>query len=107
MGYNSTFTLEITEPKYPTISEIIAELRAANADAKAAIDKNGDPLEAVKWYGSHDDMKGISQRYPDHVFMLRWIGEDGEQAVHYFQNGKVQDAEVVISFAPFDPAKLK
>lgn len=107
MGYETYYTLTIQEPQYPTIAEIIAQLRKASDGASYAIKDDGSTYDRVKWYDHVDDMKAFSRNYPDHLFILDGIGEDSERFRIYFKNGKTQDAQPRTVYDDFDPGKLK
>jgi hypothetical protein len=68
-----------------------------------------DPFEAsCKWYEHADDMIKISKKYPDVLFILSGEGEEsGDIWKEYFYKGKVQIANAIVTFDPFDPSKLQ
>lgn len=107
MAYNTDYSLVIIEPKRISILEIIEQLRDKYADAKSAIGDSGEPSESVAWYSHENDMKAFSRQFPEHVFVLDGVGEDGDHLRKYFKNGKMQDAAPVVAYEPFDENKLK
>ena len=107
MGYSTDYQLTIIEPKRPTTAEIIEALREQCNEAGYAIDSKGQTLDSVKWYEHESDMKAFSLQFPNHIFVLDGIGEDGERMRKYFCNGKMQDAKPIMTYEEFDKDKLK
>ena len=107
MGYNTSYQLTVIEPKRPTVTEIIEILRAQREDAHYAIDSLGKTLDSAKWYEHESDMKAFSLQFPNHLFVLDGVGEDGERMRKYFKNGKVQDAKPILAYEEFVESKLK
>jgi hypothetical protein len=65
-------------------------------------------LDECKWYEHEQDMRIFSKLFPEVVFTLKGEGEEpGDLWFKYFQNGKMQKAEAIITYDPFDPKKLK
>lgn len=106
MGYYTTYELEVIEPKRPTISEIIAELRSMFEEAEYSLNAEGGTEQSSKWYEHEADLKNFSKMHPEHVFILDGVGEDGEHLRKYFKNGKMQDAKPVVAYEPLDESKL-
>lgn len=68
------------------------------------------PEESCKWYDHDKDMKALSLRFQDVVFMLHGEGEEEEDKWNkYYLNGQVQacQAKITIEYEPFDINKLK
>lgn len=64
--------------------------------------------EPCKWYDHEKHMATISIKYADIIICIEGYGEDYDDHWRkYFLNGKMQHAEAIITFEPFDPAKLK
>ncbi len=98
MGYNTQFNVTI-HPENKIIRAIIAE-----DDTFYALGSDG---ESYKWYGHEDDMRKLSQTYPEHVFELSGEGENaGDMWRKYFKNGKMQSCPAIVTYDPFDESKL-
>lgn len=64
--------------------------------------------DSCKWYRHDEDMKRISRKYPDTIFILEGKGEEsGDIWKKYYLNGKCQKSEAVITFEEFDESKLQ
>jgi hypothetical protein len=89
MGYYTNYTLIVTiedESKY-TKKDIIAHLRRENEEALRALDENGNAANEAKWYKSDEDMIEFSKKYPNVIFILNQVGQDGDEFDNSFQNG--------------------
>lgn len=107
MAYNTDYSLVIIEPKRISTLEIVEHLRGWCAQAQYAIGDSGETNESASWYEHESDMKVFSRQFPEHVFILDGVGEDGEHLRKYFKNGKMQSASPVVTYEPFDENKLK
>lgn len=77
------------------------------ANEKICLDIETD--KRVKWYDYVDDMKKLSQNFPDVIFKLHGEGEDRmDMWIHYFCNGKSYKEMIIqIVEKDFDENKLK
>ena len=67
----------------------------------------GDSYE-IKWYECVGEMKELSSKYPDVLFVVNGEGEEsGDIWREYHKNGKVQRCKAKISFDNYDEEKLK
>ena len=65
-------------------------------------------VEPTKWYKHDKDMLGLSREFPGVLFMLHGEGEEGGDLWRtYYFDGRLQHEKAVISYAEYDPAKLK
>lgn len=76
---------------------------------EAIREKSGyDYFSDITWYDHSSDCKEVSLMFPEVVIELSGEGEEaGDIWKKYFQDGKMQVCEAVITFAPFDPKLLK
>lgn len=66
--------------------------------------------ESYKWYNQESNMRTVSKKFPDFMFIIKGEGEDsGDIWKTYWVNGECQHetAKIVkIVFEPFDPSKF-
>lgn len=61
-----------------------------------------------KWYDFDDDMRKLSELFPDKLFRVDGQGEDLDDIWRtYWKNGKVQESKRTVLYEPFDESKLK
>ncbi len=119
MGYNTKYKLYIEKAPdfvYPitdreeqrkAMNKVIDTLGTSDEDDFMRPALEGD-LDDCKWYTHEDDMLTFSERFPDVVFRLEGIGEEQPDMWHkYFQAGKMQKAQAIITYPEFNPAKLE
>lgn len=121
MGYNTRYDLEVEGSTYreavtgedadgnETTIFVTKKISIEKLKKEIANDVGYTYLfgEECKWYGHADDMRKFSKKYPDILFILSGEGEEsGDLWRKYFKNGKMQIAEVVITYEPFDEGKL-
>lgn len=64
--------------------------------------------ESIKWYDHEENMRAISEKYPNSVFRLNGEGEEsGDLWNEYYQNGKMQRCKAQITYEPYDKSKLE
>lgn len=65
-------------------------------------------VDGVKWYSHVDDMKRLSLKHPDILFVVDGDGEEnGDVWRAYFRNGKSYQDSAEIAFPEFDESKLE
>ena len=108
MGYQTLYTLSVHEGE-ETIEDILkCETEDSFPGLGYALYRDGEPVDAVKWYGHEIDMLELSKSYPFVVFVLKGEGEEsGDIWMKYFKNGKMYQSHAVITFAPYDENKLR
>lgn len=62
--------------------------------------------DRYKWYDHERDLGEVSTFYPDDVFEMRAIGEDGERWVVFAKNGQVYSEYLTPSWPKFDESKF-
>ena len=103
MGYRTYFTLTVYDSNLNELPEEQQE------DHKFEISENwdGDFSEPVKWYDHTAVMCRYSMEHPELRFKLHGEGEENDDLWdENYQNGRYQDATAIITYPPFDPAKL-
>lgn len=66
-----------------------------------------DTYDIWSWYDHEEDMSKLSESFPNELFALYGRGEDNEEWIKYFKDGKSQTVYGVVSFDPYDESKLK
>ncbi len=103
MGYYTDYELTFyghTETNQEKIYEHVFE------DEECTVLSIGDSTR--KWYCHENDMKILSNKFPDVLFELDGYGEEqGDIWRKYFKNGKMQKSVGKITYEPFDEGKLK
>lgn len=64
----------------------------------------------MKWYEHEEDLKSLSLKFADVVFVLSGKGEeDGDVWKKYFLNGRMQEcpAKITVEYDEFNPSELK
>ena len=111
MGYYSHYWLTVeqgqTELKqvYECLTELLSgeDLFFTYEDGEDQITSDG-PLT---WYTHDLDCAELSRRFPGVTFCLEGNGEDSiDMWKTYYLNGQCQICRAVITYPPFDPAKL-
>ena len=89
------------------ISKWIKQEKLQNNDFCYGISEFGKSNDSCKWYQHDDDMKKLSEKFPNVIFTLEGTGEEpGDQWKKYYFDGKVQEAKAIITFDEFDKNKL-
>ena len=117
MGYYTAYSLQVRVPGDPTPEEvmlgltddltIINALRDEYEEAEFAFDEDGGCNNHTKWYEHDGDLREFSERFPRCLFVLSCQGEEGEQWIEYFKDGKYCMIEPIITWPEFDESLLK
>lgn len=106
MGYCTNFSLGVHKGD-TSIEEVMLQSEDFEG-LNYAVDNYGDPCDPVKWYSHEKDMKELSTRFPNEVFVLHGEGEEsGDVWYKYFKNGKMQECYAKITFEDYDENKLR
>lgn len=99
MGYYTRYSLTY-EPE--TLAVSIESAQEKLYDGYSPFD------DECNWYEHEEDMKNLSQQFPDVLFTLHGEGEEaGDLWNKYFRNGKMQVAKATVTIAPFSTRELK
>lgn len=52
----------------------------------------------LKWYDMQDDMKALSLEWPNVLFIITYLREDGKQGRHWFRNGRHAEADAIVTY---------
>lgn len=108
MGYYTIFKLSAKDSEIT--DNMKKELSVINRDYFNNMNLIDELIEGwfeAKWYDYVDNMKMLSLKFPNKVFILEGNGEENEDMwVAYFMNGKVQYEKAKITYNYFDPNKL-
>lgn len=95
MGYQTGYTLT-SDPEI--FHEILVDQLNTITDYDFEVYCNNDLGLDAKWYKHEEDMKELTQLYPEVLFTLHGEGEDDEDKWYkYFKNGKMQECYATIS----------
>lgn len=113
MGYYTDFILEFENKDRSSYTfnnpniRIALEKELLELEVFDDIDLEYSCRAWAKWYDYEDDMRRISQKFPDILFYLHGDGEDGDDKWDdYFLNGGYQHCPAEIYYPPFDPSCL-
>ena len=97
MGYYTDHELDVTGCK---ASDYVAELEEITG-------YSGLFEGEIKWYSHEKDMRALSARHPEVMFLLSGNGEEsGDIWVEYHKAGKMQLEKASITFGQFEESKL-
>ena len=108
MGYYTIFKLSAKDSEIT--DDMKKELSTINSYYFDFIGYVNELIEGwfeAKWYDYEDNIRMLSLKFPNKVFILEGNGEESEDMwVAYFMNGKVQHEKAKITYDYFDPNKL-
>tara|TARA_Y100000034_G_C6900387_1_gene416236 strand:- start:212 stop:595 length:384 start_codon:yes stop_codon:yes gene_type:complete len=127
MGYYTVYSLVIvgdsgwdTEVDYDSLEDLVLEGDLKMPSYKHSYGDKGSPADfmkslascltydAHKWYSYEEDMMALSKVNPETLFRLHGEGEErGDIWNMWFQNGKSQREEVLMTIPEYDPKKMK
>jgi len=92
-----------------SIYTILSELdRDEFEDLFCKINDDGSPNDNDTYWDCEEDMKAISEMYPDIVFQLTGQGQiPDDMWRQYFKNGKSHKVDAIVTYPPFDEDKLE
>lgn len=80
MGYYSTFTVDVCNPKTvcladeETIRTVIKQLREFCDDANSCLGDMGEPADIAKWYDFEEDLCNFTKDRTDIILVVYRIG---------------------------------
>lgn len=111
MGYSTRYSLEV-DPKFNEEFENFCE--SSDLECKPYEKPNfwsaliNGEMDACKWYDHEQHMVELSKKFPEILFTLTGVGEEGGDLwKKYFKGGKMQVALAKIVYDEFDESKLK
>lgn len=111
MGYSTDYTLtelsKNTGMPQPPSREMMAALFEIVDQDETGLSETGKTKNSVKWYGCGKDLDKLSQQFPDAVFCLDCLGEDGDRWRTYASNGEHYDVKPEIIFPSFASSPMK
>lgn len=110
MGYSTSYNLTVHagDKSIKDIYNDWEERKFIFEGFDYAIDECGNMCDRVKWYNHENDMKKLSSRYPETVFLLTGEGEDNDDIwKKYFKNGKMQSCYAKITFDEYNESELR
>lgn len=103
MGYYTSFEINVTGTEdFETIHSTIEQVSDYSFDQYPHT-KSMSSCDTYKWYSWQDDMKEVSKRFPNSLFIVNGLGEeDGDIWRCYFRRGKMDhiNAEIVFRDSP-------
>lgn len=104
MGYYTNYNLRMEPPNLELLDLIIS----GNEDMDIAMNRFGETQDSVKWYEWEEDMRKVSELYPDYLFHLSGEGENNDDIWEAtFKAGKAHIRKAEINIPPFDEKELK
>lgn len=106
MGYYSNFNLFIISDEEINIFEIVKDFRDTCEYAEYALDEYGTSTQDAKWHDYQSDLTDFSKKYPNCLFIMTKLGEDGNELKCYAQNNKTYEVGMVKYYPSFNPYML-
>ena len=110
MGYYTDYNLKIETDRIKAnqIVERLEEISNYDFYQETANYEEGGHFYSysIKWYSHNEHMKQLSTEFPDILFTLHGIGEEGEQWKAYYKSGKMFIASSRVVFDEYDESKL-
>jgi hypothetical protein len=84
---------------FEDVDDLIGDYIERN-DIGRALSRDGSTCHSIKWYDHEKDMGDLSEEFPDILFSLNCLGEDGERWMIYALNGATQEVKPEIVYPP-------
>lgn len=114
MGYDATYTLEWGNHGESADDELgldaaeIAVFIRESGDASFVLNEDGTANNTGSWFSEEEDMRELSTQLPHLLFTVSYEGPEGGDLVKtYYLNGKMQQADAIITYPPFDESLLE
>lgn len=108
MGYYTRFTVYLPIDWTEEMKQDLVDIDTGYFDNVDQVDYLlDDMMEEMKWYDFETDMSKLSKKHPKELFKLHGRGEEGDEWVAYFKDGKSWTTYGKMIFEEFDESKLK
>jgi hypothetical protein len=85
---------------FADVDDLIGDYIERTDNIGHALDRYGSERDSIKWYNHEKDMGHLSEEFPDILFSLNCLGEDGERWMIYALNGATQEVKPEIVYPP-------
>jgi len=86
---------------FEDVDDLIGDyIERTNGYIGHALNRDGSTCDSIKWYDHEKDMGHLSEEFPDILFSLDCLGEDGERWMIYALNGATQKVNPEIVYPP-------
>jgi len=101
MWYYSEYTLDVKcSDNFPSEGKILLVQDVSKiADGKFSnmVNYHAETYRPVEWISTHEDMRGISLKYPTVLFILESKGgEINSHKKYYYKNGKIKEIKPIL-----------
>jgi hypothetical protein len=106
MGYYTDYELELQGkgPIYDRLKEKAYDIELCYSRSLEQVITDG--LSEVKWYDHEEDLNSVSKDWPNVMFVLTCLGEDGERWRVYSMNGVAQKVPGKVLYEEPDYSKF-
>lgn len=110
MGYYTYHTLSMESANPINAQNIYDFAEQKGMDFAYGFDPYGAGFETrdqMKWYEHEEEMRKISEAFPDILFILHGEGEEqGDIWDEYYKRGKMQRCNAEVVIPPYNPNEL-
>lgn len=107
MGYYTYHSLTI-EPDDDDLLRQIITSESEESEIRYALEDDGRTSQSTKWYCHDNDMRKLSQKWPNVTFHLHGEGEENDDIwTATYRDGLCHHRRAQITIEDFDPQKLE